>query len=52
MEVGILEKWRKKKYHKNMSDNNHTLSLNFFRIFSQRNLGVGPKGLILTPSLH
>ena len=38
-------KKEKKKYRKNESDNNHTLPLDFFRIFSQGILGVGPKGL-------
>ena len=36
---------KKKNYRKNESDYNHTLSLSFFRIFSQRILGAGPKGL-------
>ena len=34
-----------KKAIATMSDNDHTLSLNFFRIFSQRIPGADPKGL-------
>ena len=34
----------KKKKRKNNSDNDHTLSLNFDRIFSQHILGAGPEG--------
>ena len=36
---------KNKNYCKNESNNDHKLSLNFFRIFSQRILGAGPKGL-------
>ena len=35
----------KKKYRKNESDNDYTLCLNFFRIFSQRISDTGPKRL-------
>ena len=34
-----------KKKFKNESENYHTLSLNFFKIFSQRILSAVPKGL-------
>ena len=32
-------------YRKNESGNDHTFSLNFVRLFSQRILSAGPKGL-------
>ena len=37
---------KEKNYHKNESGYDHTLSLNFFRIFSQRILSADPKKLM------
>ena len=45
MEVEKIWKMKKKNDRNNESDNDLTLSLNFFRIFSQRSLGAGPDRL-------